>query len=196
MLCACSSVQNTAGLTKITVELMNRLCEVEIVVPCPLCSSGQKSAAQRTVLAPTRKIKGFLGMNPKPVCNDSAVHLREHMAQFASGPATLSSSSWFCVSSQSWQPLTPGQPYHPPSGVQRRTGHRSLAAGLCKDCSWVRSSLAGPSQLPAADTAVRQDSRQQKAQAALNFCVQTTASRVTAESAAGTLKTCEGKTSC
>lgn len=176
---------------------MNRLCEVEIVVPCPLCSSGQKSAAQRTVLAPTRKIKGFLGMNPKPVCNDSAVHLREHMAQFASGPATLSSSSWFCVSSHSWQPLTPGQqPYHPPSGVQRRTGHRYLAAGLCKDCSWVRSSLAGPSQLPAADTAVRQDSRQQKAQAALNFCVQTSASRVTAESAAGTLKTCEGKTSC
>lgn len=82
------------------------------------------------------------------------------MAQFAFGPATLSSSSWFCVSSQGWQLLTPGQPYHPPSGVQRRTGHRSLALGLCKDCSWVCSSLAGPSQLLAADTAVRQQESQ------------------------------------
>lgn len=87
-------------------------------------------------LAHMEMIKEFQGINgtstrwpgylQKVLCNDSAVHLRDHMAQLAFRPASLSFSPCLCVSSQSWQPLTQGQPYHP-SGSRRRTRQRSLA---------------------------------------------------------------------
>lgn len=94
------------------------------------------------------EIKSFLALNWTSVpqtrlsvksTNDSAVHLRDHMVGFASRPASLSS---LCVGSESCQPLTRGQPYHP-SGS--RTRRREAATDfLARAVAGITSSRAGP----------------------------------------------------